>query len=71
MNSQEQQQLKNSKDFRQLRPNFGGSVAEWLACWAQAQKGVWVQIAAATLSATVLGKLFTPIVPMFTKQRNW
>jgi len=21
--------------------------------------------------ATVLGKLFTPIVPLFTKQRNW
>jgi len=27
----------------------GGSVAEWLACWTQAQKA-WVQIAAATLS---------------------
>jgi len=26
-----------------------------------------VQIAAAMLS----GKLFTPIVPLFTKQRNW
>ena len=32
----------------------GGSVAEWLACWTQAQKA-WVQIAAR-------GKLFTPIV---------
>jgi len=21
--------------------------------------------------ATVLGKLFTPVVPLFTKQRNW
>jgi len=28
---------------------WGGSVAEWLACWTQAQKGL-VQIAAATLS---------------------
>jgi len=29
-------------------------VAEWLACWTQAQKGVWVQIAAATLSGNSL-----------------
>ena len=33
---------------------------------------VRVQIAVATLSGiTVLGKLFTPIVPLLTKQRNW
>ena len=31
----------------------GGSVAEWLACWTQAQK-VRVQIAAATLSGNSL-----------------
>jgi len=30
-----------------------GSVAEWLACWTQAQK-TWVQIAAATLSGNSL-----------------
>jgi len=30
-----------------------GSVAEWLACWIQAQKA-WVQIAVATLSANSL-----------------
>jgi len=30
-------------------------VAECLACWTQ---------------VTVLGKLFTPIVPLFTKQQN-
>ena len=29
--------------------NEGGSVAEWLACWTQAQNA-WVQIAARTLS---------------------
>ena len=29
-----------------------------------------VQIAAATLSGKVSGKLFTPIVPQFTKQQN-
>jgi len=45
--------------------SMGGLVAEWLSCWTQAQKGR-VQIAAA-----VLGKLFTPIVHLFTKQRNW
>ena len=33
---------------------WGGSLAEWLACWTQ-----------------VLGKLFAPIVPLFTKQRDW
>jgi len=32
---------------------LGGSVAEWLACWTQTQKG-WVQIAAATLSGNSL-----------------
>jgi len=47
----------------------GGSVAEWLSCWTQAQKGgftsqlrhYWV---------TVLGKLLTTIVPLFTKQQK-
>jgi len=29
-------------------------------CWTQAQKRV-----------TVLGKLFTPIIPLFIKQRKW
>ena len=47
-------------------PYIGGSVAQWLACWTQAQKGLgsnrcWV---------TALGKLFTPILPVFTKQQN-
>jgi len=32
---------------------WGGSVAEWLACWTQAQKA-WVQIAVATLSGNSL-----------------
>ena len=34
-------------------PPTGGSVAECLACWTQAQKA-WVQIAAATLSGNSL-----------------
>ena len=32
---------------------LGGSVAEWLACWTQAQKA-WVQIAVAKLSGNSL-----------------
>jgi len=32
---------------------LGGSVAEWLACWTQAQKA-WVQIAGAKLSGNSL-----------------
>jgi len=45
----------------------GSSVAEWLACWTQAQKGPGSN----RCRVTVLGKLFTPIVPLFTKQQNW
>ena len=36
-----------------FRPLWGGSEAEWLACWTQAQKA-WVQIAVATLSGNSL-----------------
>ena len=32
---------------------MGGSIAEWLACWTQAQKA-WVQIAVTTLSGNSL-----------------
>jgi len=46
---------------------LGGSVAEWLACWTQAQKGPGSNRS----RDDVLGKLFTPIVPLFTKQQNW
>jgi len=28
-----------NQQFSQSRPMLGGSVAEWLACWTQAQKG--------------------------------
>jgi len=44
----------------------GGSVAKWLACWTQVQKGP-----GSNRSRDALGKLFTPIVPLFIKQRNW
>ena len=52
---------------RQLHFTQGGSVAEWLACWTQAQKGPGSNRS----RDAVLGKLFTPIVPLFTKQQNW
>ena len=40
--------------MRYLAPTlYGGSVAEWLACWTQAQKAR-VQIAVATLSGNSL-----------------
>jgi len=37
----------------ELKTEMGGSVADWLACWTQAQKAR-VQIAAATLSGNSL-----------------
>jgi len=46
---------------------LGGSVAEWLACWTQARK----VLGSNRSHDAVLGKLFTPVVPLFTKQRNW
>ena len=58
------------RDLRSLSLFPGGSVAEWLACWTQVQKAR-IQIAVATLSGNILGKLFKPIVPLFTKQQNW
>jgi len=39
--------------FLTIPVRWGGSVAEWLACWTQAQK-VRVQIAVATLSGNSL-----------------
>jgi len=48
-------------------PSVGGSVAEWLACWTQVQNS----LGSNRSRDAVLGKLFTPIVPLFTKQQNW
>ena len=42
-------------------------IAEWLACWTQAQKG----LGSNRNSDAVLGKLFTPIVPLFTFLVIW
>jgi len=44
----------------------GGSVAEWLACWTQAQKGPGSNRS----RDAVLGTLFTPMVPPFIKQQS-
>ena len=44
----------------------GGSVAEWLAC-----RGPGFKSHQRRCRVTVLGKLFTPIVPLFAKQQNW
>jgi len=49
---------------------LGGSVAKWLACWTQAQ-GSGFKSQSRRCRVTVLGKLFTPTVPLFTKQQNW
>ena len=34
-------------------------------------RAAWVQIEPRRCQVTVLGKLFTPVVSLFTKQRNW
>jgi len=53
-------------------PSLGGSVAEWLACWTQLKaEGPEFQSQPRRCRVTVLGKLFIPIVPLFTKQQNW
>jgi len=46
-------------------------VAEWLACWTQVLKGPGSNRSRDAVGLTVLGKLFIPIVPLFTKQQNW
>jgi len=59
---------KCQKNFLKLYTVLlGGSVAECLACWTQAQKG----LGSNRCRVTVLGKLFTPVVPQFNKQQNW
>ena len=47
--------------------SWDGSVAEWSACWPQEQKSPGSNRS----RDAVLRKLFTPIVPLFTKQQNW
>jgi len=51
--------------------NITYALAEWLACWTQAQKGPGSNRSRDAVGLTVVGKLFTPIVPLFTKQQSW
>ena len=46
------------------------ATVEWLVCWTQAQ-GPGFKSQSRRCQVTVLGKLFTPIAPLFTKQQNW
>ena len=61
-----QQQRIFSYQKVRLKPRVVFSVAEWLACWTKAQKGPGSNRS----RDAVLGKLFTPIVPLFNKQQN-
>ena len=54
-------------DFLTVTHLLGGLVAEWLACWTQAQRDPGSNRS----RDAVLGKLFTPTVPLLTKQQNW
>jgi len=46
---------------------WGGSVAEWLACWTQAQKGLDFKSQPRSCRVTVLGKLFSASVHQAAK----
>ena len=52
--------------YKQLLQTCADSLAECLAGSTQAQNGP-----GSNRSRDALGKLFTPIVPLFTKQQNW
>ena len=54
-------QVSSQSGWLHLR--VGGSVAEWLTCWTQAQKGPGSN-RSRHCRAAVLGKLFIPIVQM-------
>ena len=49
---------------------YCGSVAEWLACWTQAQKGPGSNRSRDAVGNS-LRQSVTPIVPLLTKQENW
>ena len=51
---------------------MGGSIAEWLETRVldSGTVGPGFKLQSQCCQVTVLGKLFTPIVPLFTKQRN-
>jgi len=49
----------------------GGSVTEWYSVLDSGAEGPGFKSQPRRCRVIVLGKLFTPIVPLFTKQRNW
>jgi len=49
---------------------MGGSAVEWLACWTQGALGPGFKSLLQRCQLTVFGKLFTPMMPLFTKQQN-
>ena len=57
--------------FGPVTQSAGGSVAEWLACWGLRRRRPEFKSQPRRCRVTVLGKVLTPIVPLFAKQRNW
>ena len=61
--------------YRHYRPT-GCSSREWFGSrvvrvWNSGAEGPGFKSQSRRCRVTVLGNLFTPIVPLFTKQRNW
>ena len=56
----------STRDYYMSCPvvQMGGSVAKWLACWTQDAEGPGFKSQSWRCQVTVLGKLFTPIVPL-------
>ena len=52
-------------------PHYGGSVARVVSVLDSGAEGPGFKSQPRRYRVTVLGKLFTPIVSAFTKQRNW
>jgi len=70
--------LLGAMEFRFGPPIFpsvidlvGGSVAEWFSVLDSGAEEPGFKSQSLGGRVTVLGKLFTPIVPLFTKQQNW
>ena len=59
---------ENRKIFHTYRVRLGGRVVSVLDSGAE---GPGFKSQLRRCQVTVLGKLFTPIVPLFTKQQNW
>jgi len=58
------QAVLEKRPLNRCSSSRGGLVAKWLACWTQAQYGL------GSNRSVDAGKLFMPIVALFTKQQN-